>query len=463
MSQVPSFIIAIAAGLIVARAGDRQTIGDEIPSQLASQPIALYLIAGFLSILAFTPLPSIPLFSASVILVGIAWSVGYINRQAKVTKEAEARAEAAAAPAEPTPVEDLLTLDTMEIEIGYGLVQVVDSSRGGDLLDRISMIRRQLAMELGMVVPPIRIRDNMQLDANSYRVKMRGAIIGEGTIYPNLLMAMDSGLAGGQLDGIAGKEPAFGLEAIWIEKEQKQRAETMNYTVVDGTSVVATHLTELIRAHADELLSREEVNHLLEQLKESAPKLVEEAVPNTIRPNELQKVLQNLLRERVPIRDLETILETLSDWAQHTKDPAVLTEYARNALRRTIASMHTETDDEGNPRLYCVTMDPVVEDVINGYIDRSPGGTTISMPPNVAARIARAVSEAAEQLLEAGHQLIVLTSPSVRAQVKQILDAHMTGAVVLSYNEVVRGLDVESMGLIQSPDEGPVPIGAGAA
>ncbi|MDY7107389.1 MAG: flagellar biosynthesis protein FlhA [Planctomycetota bacterium] len=463
VSQVPSFIIAIAAGLIVARGGDRETISEQIPIQLASQPTALYLISGFLGILAFTPLPSLPLLTAAAALGLIAWSIGFIARQSRIAKEMEARAEAAAAPKEPQPVEELLTVDTLELEIGYGLVQLVDAARGGDLLDRISMIRRQLAVEIGLVLPPIRIRDNMQLDANSYRLKLRGSAIGEGTVYPELLMAMDSGLATGSIDGISGKEPAFGLDAVWIEPHLKQRAETMNYTVVDATSVVTTHITELVREHADELLSREEVNHLLTQLKETAPKLVEETVPNVIRPGELQKVLQNLLQERVPIRDLETIVETLGDWAAHTKDVAVLTEYVRNALRRTISNQYAETGEDGRRRLYCVTMDPALEDLLGGYIDRSPTGTTMSIPPPVAGRIARAVSETAEPLVGGGHQLIVLTSPAVRAQLKQVLDAHLAGAVVLSYNEVVKDLDVESLGLVDLPADQPAPVGAGAA
>ena len=358
VSQVPSFVIAIAAGLIVARTGDDETIGEEIPRQLTSQPVALYLLSGFLILLAFTPLPTWPLLSASVMTGGLAGGIGLFERRTKAAVEAEARAEAAKLPADQTPVEELLHVDTMEIEVGYGLVQLVDTARGGDLLDRISMIRRQLAAEIGLVVPPVRIRDNVQLPANTYRVKLRGAVIGEGTVLPNLLMAMDSGLSTGSVDGIAAKEPAFGLDATWIEPHLKQRAETMNYTVVDPTSVLATHLTELVKDHAEELLTREEVNHLLDQLKSTSPKLVEETVPSVVKPGELQKVLQNLLRERVPIRDLEAIIETLGDWAGHTKDIEVLTEYVRNTLRRTISNQHSETDDQDKQRLYCVTVDP---------------------------------------------------------------------------------------------------------
>lgn len=449
VSQIPSFIIAIAAGLIVSRTGDNQTIGEEIPAQLTSQPMALYLISGFLCLLSFSPLPSLPLLSGGLMLGALTWAMGFSTRQKKVLKEVEARQEAAQQKPEPPAVEELLHVDTMEIEIGYGLVQLVDSNKGGDLLDRISMIRRQLAADIGIVVPPVRIRDNMQLDPNEYRVKIRGAVISSGKVYPNLLMAMDSGMATGKPEGIAGKEPAFGLDAIWVEPDLKQRVETMNYTVVDSTSVIATHLAELIRSHADELLTREEVNHLLEQLRSKSPKLVEEAVPTAIKPGELQKVLQLLLKERVPIRDLETILETLADWGTHTKDTDVLAEYVRNALRRTISSMHAVQDEEGNEKLHCVTMDPATEDIISGYIDRGPSGTTMSMPPDVANRIVRAIGEVSEPLVQAGHQLVILAAPSVRAQVRQICEGRLHGVVVLGYNEIVQELDVESLGLVQ--------------
>ncbi len=462
-SQVPSFLIAIAAGLIVARTNGESKISDEIPAQLASQPIALYLIAVFLTVLAFTPLPTMPLATAAIFLGVVGWSITTLRRRNVEQREVDEREQAAAEPAELEPVEQLLGVDTLEIEIGYGLVQIVDKARGGDLLDRITMIRRQLAIEIGIVVPPVRIRDNMQLDSNTYRVKLRGATIGDGVVYPEMLMAMDSGLATGQIDGIRGKEPAFQLDAIWIDPDLKQRAETMNYTVVDPTSVVATHLTELVREYAGELVSREEVNHLLDQLKEKSPKLVDETVPNIIKPGELQKVLQNLLGERVPIRDLETIVETLGDWAVHTKDLAVLTEYVRNALRRTIVAQYAVADDEGRSRLYCITMDPTLDDVIEGYIDRGPGGTTVNVPPAVATAIARAVSTAGDALIHAGHQLIVLTAPNVRAQLKQILDVHVPGATVLSYNEVPRGLDVESMGLVHSASDSGTVAGREAA
>lgn len=446
-SQIPAFIVAIAAGLIVARAGEKQTVGEEIPRQLASQPLALYLVAFFLGMLAFTPLPTLPLLLAAGGLGFIAWATTRVSQRESRQEEAEARQSAVEEATGEPAVEDLLAMDALEIEIGYGLVQLVDTARGGDLLDRISAIRRQLAVELGLVVPPVRIRDNVQLEANSYRVKMRGEVISSGLVHPSMLMAMDAGLATESLEGVPGREPAFDLDVVWVEEDQRSRADMLGYTVVDAASVMATHLAELIRSHSSELLTREEVNRLLEQLKSSSPKLVEETIPTIVKAGELQKVLQNLLRERVPIRDLETILETLADWATHSKDTAVLTEYVRNSLRRTISHQYAIEDEHGAMKLYCITLDPEAEDMINGHIDRTPAATTVTVPPERAAQLAVSVSTAAETLVRAGHRIVLLTSPNVRAQVRQILEPHVPGIVTLAYNEIERGVDVESVGL----------------
>jgi flagellar biosynthesis protein FlhA len=462
-SQLPAFLVAIAAGLIVARAGGGKTVGEEIPAQLSSQPWAMYLIAGFLFLLGFTPLPTIPLFGAALILAGTAYAMQWLKKKEAINEVDRVRQEAMAKPPEQPKVEELLAVDTLELEVGYGLVAMVDAARGGDLLDRIAGIRRHLAVELGLVMPSVRIRDNMQLEPNEYRVKIRGASIASGSIYPTLLMAMDSGLAHGQLDGFRTKEPAFGLEAIWIERGLKEKAESSNWTVVDATSVLATHLSELVKRHADELLTREEVTNLISQLKQKTPKLVEDLIPALVKPSDMQKILQALLRERVPIRDLETIVETLAEWIPHTKDHDVLIEYVRNGLRRAICAQYSEVDERGRSRLRCVTMDPALEDAISGYIDRSPAGTTFSIPPSLANRIERAVAETAQPLAEAGRKVVVLASPSVRAQVRQILEPHIAEVAVLGYNEVVRGTDVESVGLVQLSSNAMEPQIAGAA
>ena len=445
-SQIPAFIIAIAAGLIVARAGEKQTLGNEIPSQLVSQPLALILVAAFLGFLAFTPLPTLPLLAAAIGLGVIAWGVSASRAQQALELQMEEQGDASGV-TEEAPVEELLSMDALEIEVGYGLVQLVDTARGGDLLDRISVVRRQLAVELGLVVPPVRIRDNVQIDPNTYRVKLRDAVVADGTVHPNLLMAMDAGHGVEPIEGVPGREPAFDLEVTWIDADLRSRAERGGYTVVDAASVLATHLAELIRIHAGELLTREEVGRLLDQLRATAPKLVEEVVPEIVKPGELQKVLQNLLCERVPIRDLETILETVSDWSVHTKDASVLTEYVRNALRRTISGQYVSTDEHGAMRIWCIALAPETEEYLAGCIDRSPGATSVHMNPSQVADFSEWVIAAAEPLVHAGHRIVLLTSPNVRAQARQVLEPHIPGIVVLAYNEIERGVDVESIGL----------------
>ncbi len=447
-SQIPSFIISIASALIVTRSGSREDLGQELTGQLISQPRGLVITAGFLVLLAMTPLPTIPLLSCAGGIGWIAWSM----RRGKRLKQEEATA-AASAPvkSEPPPVESLLKVDTLELEVGYGLVSLVDPGQGGTLLERIAAVRRQLAIELGLVMPPVRMRDNVQLQSTEYRVKVRGAVVASGTVRPDRLLAMDSGIAEGKVDGERTREPAFGLDAWWIEPSQRARAESMNYTVVDPTSVVATHLTEVIKRHADELLTRQEVANLLEPLKERAPKLVEETVSAIIKPAELQRILQNLLRERVPVRDMETILETLSEWGPRTKDLDILTEYVRNGLKRSICQQYATQTPEGKLNLACVTLDPSLEDVIGGYIDRSAAGTTFTIPARVANAIAEQIGDGLRRVTATGAHPVVVASPQVRGAVRQILDPHMPAVAVLGYNEVASGVEVESMGLIGVP------------
>ncbi len=453
VTQLPSFVIAIAAGLIVTRASSRDDLGTEMTRQLTSKPVAMGITALFVGMLAFSGLPAMPML---LLAGGLGTMAIAKSRNAQHQADAVVSAEHAREREQqqtPTPVEKLLSVDMLELEVGYGLVRMVDQAQGGDLLDRINMIRRQLAVELGVILPPIRVRDNPQLSTYYYRIRIKGSEVATGTARPGQLMAMDSGLIdpnGPQLEGEKTREPAFGLDAWWIEPAQKQRAEALNYTVVDTTDVLATHLTEVIRTHADELLSREETNRLLDQLREKSPKLVEEVIPAQVKVGELQKVLQNLLRERVPIRDLETVLETLSDWAQRTKDLDVLTEYVRNALRRTICGQYIEVDPETQAsRLYCVTLDPGLEDLINGYVERSEQGTTMTIPPHVANRITTAILQELQKVLTAGHHPVVLASPQVRGPVRQLLEPHLSNAAVLGYNEASKGVEVESMGLVQ--------------
>jgi flagellar biosynthesis protein FlhA len=453
-AQIPSFVIAIASALIVTRSGSKEQLGDELTDQIISQPKGLAITAAFLGFLMLTPLPKVPLLATSLGLGAIAVGMMRAQKARAATQRQEAEQTAAKSRAEAAPVESLLKLDTLELEVGYGLVSLVDAAQGGDLLDRISAIRRQLAVEFGFVMPPVRIRDNMQLGSSEYRIKIKGAVVAQGQTRPGKLLAMDSGLASGKIDGEPTKEPAFGLDAWWIEPALRSRAEAMNYTVVDPTSVLGTHLTEIVKQHAGDLLTREEVNNLVEQLKQKSPKLVEETIPSGVKMADLQKVLHLLLRERVPIRDLETILETLADWGTKTKDSEVLAEYARNALRRSICQQYAvpTPDSNGRPRIVCVTLDPGLEDQINGFIDRGPNGTAITMPARVATRLTDLMFKSLRQVTAAGHQPVVIASPQVRAVVRQMLEPHVPTIAVLGYNEIVPGVEVESLALVAAPE-----------
>jgi flagellar biosynthesis protein FlhA len=465
-SAMPSLIISIAAALIVTRSGSKADLGTELTAQLGSQPRGLFITSGFLVILAATPLPTVPLVVCAIISSVIGYAM---VRGAKVAaKQVEQQAEDNIVP-EPAPIETLLKVDTLELEVGYGLVQLVDANQGGDLLERISSTRRQLAIEMGLVMPPVRIRDNMQLEPTKYNVKVRGATIASGEVIPSRLMAMDPGLASGEIEGVRTVEPAFGLDAWWIEPNLKQRAETLNYTVVEPSSVMATHIAEVIKQHADELLSREEVNNLIEQLKEQSAKLVAETIPTIVGIGDLQKVLQALLRERVSIRNLETIVETLADWAPKTKDVAVQTEYVRNGLKRSISHQYAVHKDDGELKISCVTLDPGLEERVQGYIDRSGDATIVTMPPRSANELAGKVLEALAPLTAAGHAAVVLASPGVRGVMHQILEPHVPSIAVLGYNEIVQGIEVESMGYVTWPETAPQapsaeePVGAGSA
>ena len=472
VSQLPAFVISLGAGLIVTRSSSKQDLGTELTGQITGKSAALGITSAFLLLMAFTGLPMPPMLALSAVTGVLAFIVAQNDRK-KVSDAEDAAAQSQTQEAEPPPVEQAMQVDTLELEVGYGLVRMVDASQGGDLLDRISMIRRQLASEMGVVMPPVRIRDNMHLQPNDYHVKIRGNSVASGQVYPGQFLAMDSGLAsddgtGASLPGLRTREPAFGLEAVWIDAGQKQRAESMNYTVVDASNVLATHLTEVVKNHAAELLTREETNNLITQLREKAPKLTSEVIGEgdkvgVVKPGDLQKVLQNLLRERVPVRDLETIVETLGDWAPRTKDLEVLTEYVRNALRRTICSQYAASEAAAEAgdfdstqtitKLYCISLDPALEDRISGYIERSAEGTSMTMPPPVANRITTAIAQELQRLIQAGHHPVVLASPQVRAQVRRLLEPHLPNVAVLGYNEVSKGVEVESLGLAQIDQE----------
>ncbi|MFT3788923.1 MAG: flagellar biosynthesis protein FlhA [Tepidisphaeraceae bacterium] len=445
VSSVPAFVTSLGAGLIVTRSSGRKELGGEVATQLFGKPEALIIACSFLALMSITGLPVIPIVAMFALCGFLAFT---LKRNAKKTKVAAAKAateKTAAEKREPEKVEKLLDVDTMSLEVGYGLVKLVDTKRGGDLLERISNIRRRLAVDLGIVVPPIRIRDDLQLGPNDYVIRLRGQTIARGVTYPDQFLAMDSGAVNGPILGAElTTEPAFGLPAYWITEPQKAEAEVMNYTVVEASAVLATHLTEVIKRHAHEMLSRQEIKNLIENLKQRSPALVEEVVPTIVKPGELQKVMQNLLRERVPVRDLETILETLGDYAPRTKDLDVLTEYVRNSLARTICKQYVDEED----KLWCVTLDPAMEELIGGHLQRSEAGVTNTMPPRTQQQIVERLATKVNEVAQSGKSPVVLCSPHIRAAVRRLMEQALPGTAVLGINEIVPDIQAEAVGLV---------------
>ncbi len=443
VSQLPAFIVSLAAGLIVTRNSSKLNLGDEMLGQILAKPKPLIIAAGFLMFMTFTGLPKIPLAIMGSCCGGLAFVLTK-NEQTAV-KAAQVKDREKLAKKDPEKVEKLLDLDTMELEVGYGLVKLVDVTKGGDLLDRIQLIRRQIAVDLGIIVPPIRIRDNMQLAANDYIVKIKGQAVGRGETYPEQFLAMDNGATSGPIPGgTITTEPAFGLPAYWITEPQRQQAELLNYTVVESTAVLATHLTELIKSHGHELLTRQEVKNLVDNLKTRLPALIEEVIPTQIKPGELQKVMQNLLRERIPVRDLESIIETLGDFSQRTKDLDVLTEYVRNALSRTICKQYVDERD----KLWVLTLDPALEDLINGHLERSDRGVTNTMPPQTSQQIVKQITAKAQELTGVGKTAVILCSPQVRAALRRMIEGPIGHVAVLAFNEVPSDVQVEAVALV---------------
>jgi len=442
-SQIPAFVLSVGAGMLVTRSTGKTNMGEEVLGQLLSKPVALTMAAGFLIVLTLTPLPSFPLITMATGCGLMAFFTRKSQLSTVVKKAAEQRAKERA---KPERIESHLEVDALELQIGLGLVRTVDRARGGDLLERISSLRKQIAIELGLVVPPVRIRDNTSLQPNQYAVLLRGQEVARGELYADQMLAIDSGLASEPLGGIETHEPAFGLTAWWIPPTERDRAERLNYTVVEPTGVLATHLTEIIKRHAAELLTRAETNKLLENLKQRNAALVEEVIPNLLKVGDVQRVLQNLLRERVPIRDLETILETLGDWAGKTKDAEILTEYARNGLARTICAQYKD----GSRVIHCVTFDPATEDYIQGNIQRLEQGSTLAVPPDRQSELARKTRQQVETAAASagGGNVVVLCSPQVRLWVRRLIEPLLPQTAVLGLNEIVRGIEVQAHGVV---------------
>ena len=442
VSQIPALMISTSTSFIVTRAASESDMGTDFLKQVFSNPKVLYIASALSFILAFF-LPTIPFLILATVLAFLGYTLS--RQQIAEQKQQEVQIEETEVEEirKPENVVSLLQVDPIEVEFGYGIIPLADVNQGGDLLDRVVTIRRQLALELGMIVPIIRLRDNIQLAPNEYQIKVKGVDVARGELMLDRYMAMDPGLAEEEIDGIKTTEPAFGLPATWITEDQRDRAEMLGYTVVDPPSVMATHLTEVIKKYAHELTGRQEVQALLDNVKQNYPVIVEELIPKLMTVGEIQKVLANLLKEGVSIRDMVTILEALADYAPVTNDTDMLTEYVRQRLGRAISRRFFSDQNTS-----VITLDPKLEQLMLDSLQKTETGTYLTLEPGVTNQILGSLSRQVHKLVQLGKQPIVLASPVVRLYFRKLADQAIPGIVVLSYNELDPELEIQSAGVV---------------
>jgi len=450
VSQIPAIIISTAAGLIVARAASGDDLGSEVMGQLSQSARPLFITSAVCGGFAIVPgLPFIPFMLLSVVAGTLALmrqkaegKIPQKEQEEKALKEADDAPQ----PGSTEEVTGLLGVDTLELEVGYELVSLVD---GGDLVERIRSLRRQFAMDYGFIVPPIHIRDNVRLKSSEYRVLLRGTTIGQGILKPHHLLAMDPGNISSPMEGEATKEPAFGLDALWIRDSDKERAQFSGYTVVDLSTVITTHITEVIRAHMHELIGRQETQHLLDNLAKDYPKVVEELVPGLLSLGQLQQVLANLLREQVSIRDLRSILEALADWAPNVKHPEKLAEFARRRLLRSITAKYVTTDGV----LPLTSLNPALEKVLSEAVQQTDEGSFLALEPGYAQMLINKLHKASERFLEIGQTPLILASAHLRAPLSHFVERFVPGFAVMSHQEIAPNTKVQSFGVISIEEE----------
>jgi len=457
VTQIPALIIATAAGIIVTRTASKSNLGQDLTRQLLAQPRAVAIVAVLLVFFGMIPnLPTLPFVGLAAVAGLLASRIKKeIKRRAEEERAAESKKPETAA--EPESVEKLLYVDPLALELGYGIISLVDESRGGDLLGRITMIRRRCASELGIVIPLVHIRDNMQLDPNKYIVKINGLKAAEGEVMIGHHLAINPGNIKEKLPGTETTEPAFGLPATWITEAQKPKAVSLGFTVVDAPSVVATHLTEIIRSHAHELLSRQDVQRLLDNVKERHPAVVTELVPNLMTLGGVHRVLQGLLREGISVRNLTTILETLADYVPTTKSIDMLTEHVRHALAGFITEKYMAEDGS----LPALTLDPALEQYLAGNLRTTETGTMLVLPPGAANELLERIEEQVERISKQNFQPVILCRADIRRELRRLVEQTMPHVAVLSYNEIVPSTKIKNLGVISMDTARPEPVAVG--
>lgn len=444
VTQIPALMISTASGIIVTRAASTGNLGSEIIAQFSRSSKALGIAALVMGLLGIVPgMPTLPFLGISALLGFTSYRMGGFSLFRKKTAEEEdtAQPEAEQAPQREEKIEDFLIVEQMELEIGYGLIPLVDSQQGGDLLDRITMLRRQMATELGIIVPPIRIRDNIQFGPNEYMVKVKGIEVGKGELMMGSYLAMNPGKVSQRIVGIKTTEPAFGLPAYWITESQKESAELAGYTVVELAAVLVTHITELIRRHAFEILTRQDVKTLIDNLKKYSPAVVDEVTPALLSIGDIQQVLSNLLSERVSVRNLGTILETLANTAKISKDLTYLTEQCRLALSRQICKGYKNSEDS----IPVITLEPQLEQVLEASMQSTNRGPRLVLRPDLVGRILDAAQRCVEQAIAANEQPILVCSPNIRFPLKKLVEGSVPNLSILAYSEIANGINISSL------------------
>ncbi len=445
VSQIPSLLISTAMGIIVTRSASKDTLGIDLSTQLFNQPMVMIVAGISVLLLSFIPgMPKIPMFAMAALFITIG-IISYRRPEEAPEPEVDEVADAADQKRKPESVTSLLGVDPIELEFGYGIIPLVDATQGGDLLDRVVMIRRQCALDLGIIVPVIRMRDNIQLSTSEYIIKIKGVEVARGEVMVDHFMALDAGGVTGAIPGIETIEPAFGLPALWITEQARERAELMGYTTIDPPSVIATHLTEIVKRYAHELLGRQQVQTLLNNLKQSQPALVDEVTPKLFSLGEIQKILGSLLRENVPIRDLATVLETLGDYAGMTRDADLLTEYVRQRLKRGITRRFVPDN-----HAHVITLSPELEQNIVQRIKQTEGGAYVAMEPEMLQHMFENLRTAIERVSNMGITPIVLTAAPIRRHFKKITEQLVPDLIVLSYNELEQNVEIFADGVVSA-------------
>ena len=447
VSSIPSLLISAATGIIVTRSASEDNLGNDLRNQLFNNSTIMFIVSGVLFFLALTPLPTLPYLVLSVVFAFVGNSIrvkGQEGEKADI-KEEQVSKDDVEEIRRPENVLPLLNVEAIELEFGYGIIPLADKSQGGDLFDRLVMIRRQCALELGIIVPMIRLRDNIQLQPNEYIIKIKGVEVAGGSVLFDHYLAMNPGNADGELSGIDTVEPSFGLPAKWIDSKEREKAEIYGYTVVDPPSIIATHLTEIIKRYAHELIGRQDVKMLVDNLKETQPSLVDEVTPALLSLGEIQKVLANLLRESVSIRNFATIVEALADYAQVTKDTDMLTEYVRQSMYRNITNQFMPQKEAK-----VITMDQDVEKNIMESLQTTETGTYMALDPVRSKRLLNNINEQVEKALSLGEQPIIVTAPIVRFYLKKFIEQLSSDIIVLSYNEIDPTAKIQSIGMVSA-------------